>query len=62
LRQHAVPNSYANQDLALFFILLIKTKFRNRMNAQAGMRVAISNIVPARFEKLLSKKQEQKSH
>ena len=42
-------------------LLSIKTKSRNRLNAQADMRVAISNKLP-RFEKLLSNKQEQKSH
>jgi len=42
-------------------ILSIKTISRNRLNAQTDMRVAISNIVP-RFKKLISKKQEQKSH
>ena len=39
-------------------LLSIKTKSRNDLNAQADMRVAISNKVP-RFEKLLSNKQEQ---
>ncbi|CAM1323965.1 ZBED8 (predicted) [Pycnogonum litorale] len=42
-------------------LLSIKTKSRNRLNAQADMRIAISNIVP-RFEKLITKKQEHKSH
>ena len=42
-------------------LLSIKTKSRNDLNAQADMRVAISNKVP-RFEKLLSNKQEQKSY
>jgi len=53
LRQHTC----ASQDLAL---LSIKTKSRNRLNAQANMCDAISKKVP-RFEKLTSKKQEQKS-
>jgi len=45
-----------------FSILLsIKTKYGNCVNAQADMRIAISNIVP-RFEKLTNRKQEQKSH
>ena len=42
-------------------LLSIKTKSRNHLSAQADMRVAISNKLP-RFEKLLSNKQEQKSH
>ena len=42
-------------------LLSIKTKSRNRLNAQADMRIAISNKVP-RFEKLLCNKQEQKNH
>lgn len=42
-------------------LLSIKTKSRNRLNAQADMRVAISNVVP-RFERLISMKQGQKSH
>jgi len=48
LRQHA----YASQDLAL---LSIGTKSGNRFNAQAEMRVAISNKDP-HFEKLINKK------
>ena len=40
-------------------ILSIKTKSKNHLSAV--MQVAISNKVP-RFEKLLSNKQEQKSH
>lgn len=42
-------------------LLSIKTKSRNRLGAQADMRIAISNKVP-RFEKLLSNKQEQNHH
>ena len=42
-------------------LLSIKTKSRNRLNAQADMRIAISNKVP-RFEKLVSDIQEQKNH
>ena len=42
-------------------LLSIKTKSRNHVNAQVDIQVAISNKVP-RFEKLLSNKQEQKSH
>jgi len=42
-------------------LLSIKTKSINRLNSQACMRVFISNIVP-RFEKLINKKQEQKSY
>ena len=42
-------------------LLSNKIESRNRLNAQADMWVAISNKLP-RFEKLLSNKQEQKSH
>ena len=42
-------------------LLSIKTKSRNRLNAQADMRIAISNKMP-RFQKVLYNKQEQKSH
>ena len=42
-------------------LLSIKTKSRNRLNVQADMRVAISSITP-RFEQIVSKKQEQRSH
>ena len=42
-------------------LLSIKAKSKNRLSAQADMRVAINNKVP-RFEKLLSNKQEQKNH
>lgn len=42
-------------------LLSIKTKSRNRLNAQADMRIAISNKMP-RFQKVLCNKQEQKSH
>ena len=42
-------------------LLSIKTKSRNQLNAQADMRIAISNKVSC-FEKLLCNKQKQKSH
>ena len=42
-------------------LLSIKTKSRNRFNAQADIRVAISNIVQ-QFQRLISMKQEQKSY
>ena len=42
-------------------LLSIKTKSRNRLNAQADMQIAISNKMP-RFQKVLCDKQEQKSH
>ena len=41
-------------------LLSMKTKSRNRLIAQADMRIAIRNK-GARFEKFLSIKQEQKS-
>ena len=41
--------------------LSIKTKSRNRLNAQAELRIAISNKIP-RFQKVLCNKQEQKNH
>ena len=40
--------------------LSMTTNFRNRLNAQADMCVAISNKFP-RFEKFVTKKQEQES-
>ena len=41
-------------------LLSIKTKSRNRLNAQADMRISISNEMP-RFQKVLCNRQEQKS-
>lgn len=42
-------------------LVSIKTKFRNRLDVQSDMRIAISSRVP-RFENILLNKQEQKSH
>jgi len=42
-------------------LLSVKIKSKSRVNAQADMRVTVSNIVQC-FEELISKKQEQKSH
>ena len=41
-------------------LLSIKTKSRNRLNAQANMRIAISNKMPC-FQKVLCNKQEEKN-
>jgi len=43
------------------FSTLLSVKMKPELNAQEDMRVAISNIVPL-FEKLISKKKEQKKH
>ena len=42
-------------------LLSIKTKSRNRLNAQADMRTAISKKI-LRFQKVLYDKEEQKSN
>ena len=42
-------------------LLSIKIKYRNCMNPQSHMQISISNKVP-RFDKVIAKKQEQKSH
>jgi len=47
-------------DSGFSTLLLTKTKSTNHLNTQADIPVAMSNIVP-RFEKLISKKQEQQN-
>ena len=42
-------------------LLYIKTKARNRLNAGEDMRLALSKTVP-RFNEIIEKKQQQKSH
>ena len=42
-------------------LLSIKTKPKNRLNAQANIRIAISNTIP-RFKNVLCNKYKQKSH
>ena len=56
--KHVNVHTYVSGFSSLF---LIKTKYRNRMNTPADMRIAISNKVP-RFHEIISKKQLHKKN
>ena len=48
-------------ESGLSMLLSIKTKLTYRLNAQADMRIALSNKAP-RFDKLTIKHKEEKGH
>ena len=48
-------------EAAMSALVNIKTTYRNRLRVENDMRIARSNINP-RIDKLVSKRQEQRSH
>lgn len=48
-------------EIGFSCLLTIKTKYRNRLDPQSDLRLAISTKSP-QFEKLVEKRQEQISH